>query len=37
VKTEAVPWAGPGSAFTYAFEERAAYLAQQSSRTVRVR
>jgi transposase len=33
VKTEAVPWAGPGSAFTYAFEERAAYLAQQSSRT----
>jgi len=33
VKTEAVPWAGPGAAFTHAFEERAAYLAQQSSRT----
>lgn len=33
IKTEAVPWAAPGSRFTYAFEERAAYLAQQSSRT----
>jgi len=33
VKTEKVPWAPPSSAFTYAFEERAAYLAQQSSKT----
>ena len=33
VKTEAIPWAGPGSPFTHAFEERAAYLAQQSSKT----
>jgi transposase len=33
VKTEAVPWARPSSNFTRAFEERAAYLAQQSSKT----
>jgi len=33
VKTERVPWAEPGSTFTHAFEERAAYLAQQSSNT----
>ena len=33
VKTERVPWAALGSNFTYAFEERAAYLAQQCSRT----
>ncbi len=33
VKTEHVPWAGPGCNFTYAFEERVAYLAQQSSQT----
>jgi len=33
VKTEGVPWAPPSSMFTYAFEERAAYLAQQSSKT----
>ena len=31
VKTEQVPWAGASSNFTYAFEERLAYLAQQSS------
>lgn len=34
VRTEKVPWAAPSSMFTYAFEERTAYLAQQSSRTV---
>jgi len=33
VKTERVPWAAPGSNFTFAFEERVAYLAQQSSTT----
>ncbi len=33
VKTEAVSWAAPGANFTYAFEERVAYLAQQSSKT----
>lgn len=33
VKTERVPWADHGSNFTFAFEERAAYLAQQCSRT----
>ena len=33
VKTEAIPWAGPSATFTHAFEERAAYLAQQSSKT----
>jgi transposase len=33
VKTEAVSWAAPGSNFTHAFEERIAYLAQQSSQT----
>lgn len=33
VKTEEVPWASAGSGFTHAFEERTAYLAQQSSRT----
>jgi transposase len=33
VKTERVPWAAPDSGFTHAFEERAAYLAQQSSST----
>jgi transposase len=33
VKTEAVSWAASGSSFTHAFEERTAYLAQQSSRT----
>lgn len=32
VKTEEVPWATAGSGFTHAFEERTAYLAQQSSR-----
>jgi transposase len=33
VKTEQVPWASHGHNFTYAFEERVAYLAQQSSKT----
>lgn len=33
VKTEEIPWAGPNSNFTFAFEERVAYLAQQSSKT----
>ena len=33
VKTEQVPWAAPGSNFTYAFEERTGYLAQQSNST----
>lgn len=33
VKTERVPWAEHGSNFTYAFEERAAFLAQQCSKT----
>ncbi|MCP3996908.1 MAG: ISL3 family transposase [bacterium] len=33
VKTEQVPWSAPGSNFTHAFEERTAYLAQQSSST----
>lgn len=33
VKTERVPWAAHGSHFTYAFEERAAFLAQQCSKT----
>jgi transposase len=33
VKTEDVPWAAAGSNFTTAFEERVAWLAQQSSRT----
>ncbi len=33
VKTEHVSWASQGSNFTHAFEERTAYLAQQSSRT----
>ena len=33
VKTEAVSWAAPGSGFTHAFEERAAYFAQQCSKT----
>ena len=33
IKTEAVPWANPGCNFTHAFEERVAYLAQQSSKT----
>ena len=33
IKTERVPWAAPGSGYTFAFEERAAYLAQQSSMT----
>lgn len=33
VKTEQVPWADAGSGFTHAFEERAACLAQQTSRT----
>jgi len=33
VKTERVPWAAPDSGFTHAFEERAAYLTQQSSST----
>ncbi|MDA1267002.1 MAG: ISL3 family transposase [Planctomycetota bacterium] len=33
MKTEAVPWAEHGSNFTLGFEERAAYLAQQCSRT----
>lgn len=34
VRTELVPWAAPGSAFTYRFEEQVAYLAQHASRTV---
>ena len=33
VKAEHVSWASPGSHFARAFEERAVYLAQQSSRT----
>ena len=33
VKTEQVPWAAPRSNFTFAFEERVAFLAQQSSKT----
>ncbi len=33
VKTERISWAAHGSNFTYAFEERAAFLAQQSSKT----
>ena len=33
VKTEHVPWAAPSSNFTYAFEERTGYLAQQSSKS----
>lgn len=33
VKTEKVPWAAHGGNFTYEFEERAAFLAQQSSKT----
>ena len=33
VKTERVPWAAHGSNFTYAFEERAAFLVQQCSKT----
>ena len=33
VKTEQVPWASPGCNFTHAFEERVAFLAQQSSKT----
>lgn len=33
VKTERVPWAAAGSNFTTAFEERVAWLAQQSSQT----
>jgi len=33
VKTERVPWADHGSNFTFAFEERAAFLAQQCSKT----
>ena len=33
VKTERVEWAEPGSNFTYAFEERVAFLAQQCSET----
>jgi len=33
VKTERVFWATHGSNFTYAFEERAAFLAQQCSKT----
>ncbi len=33
VKVEQVPWAAAGSSFTLAFEEHAAYLAQQSART----
>jgi len=33
VKTEDVPWAAAGSNFTMAFEERVAWLAQQSSQT----
>lgn len=33
VKTERVPWAAHGSNFTFAFEERAAFLAQQCSKT----
>jgi transposase len=37
VKTERVPWATHASNFTYAFEERAAYLAQQCSKTAVVK
>lgn len=34
VTTELVPWADPGSWFTYAFEQTVGYLAQMSSKTV---
>ena len=37
VKTERVPWAAHASNFTYAFEERAALLAQQCSKTAVVK
>ena len=37
VKTERVPWAAHGSNFTIAFEERAAFLAQQCSKTAVVK
>ena len=37
VKTEGVPWAAHGSNFTDAFEERAAFLAQQCSKTAVVK
>ena len=33
IRTEAVPWAEPGSRFTRQFEELAAYLAQQTDKT----
>ena len=33
IKTEQVPWADSSCNFTYAFEERTAFLAQQSSKT----
>ncbi len=33
VKTEQVPWADSGCNFTYAFEERVSFLAQQCSKT----
>ena len=33
VKTESIDWAPENSGFTHGFEERAAYLAQQTSRT----
>ncbi len=33
VKTEKVPWAAHAGSFTYEFEERAAFLAQQCSKT----
>lgn len=33
VKTEAMGWADPGASFMHTFEQRVAYLAQQSNRT----
>src|SRR5947209_5092964 len=34
VRVEMVPWAAPGSDFTYRFEEQCAFLAQQANKTV---
>jgi transposase len=33
VCTELVPWAAPDSAFTHAFEQQVAYLAQRTDKT----
>ena len=33
VRVEAVPWAAPGSHFTYAFEDQVGYLAQRTDKT----